>query len=274
MSKIFYQSSLPRAGSTLLQNIIGQNPEFYVTPTSGLYLLVNNARTFLDKSPEFIAQDEAVMNDCWKSFCKAGMHAFYKPVTDKPYILDKSRNWQTSVNLLEYIHDEAPKIICMLRDPKDVLASMEKNFNRNLSEKERLLKMVGNSGDTPNKRLSIYSQTSPILPAMKSLFENVRTGNDSKILFVKFEDLCVNPDLELARIYEYLELSYFQHDFSNIEQITKEDDEIYGIFGDHIIRPKLEPVTSNAEELFGKDGLEWIYEKYDWFYTRFNYIKE
>ena len=274
MYKIFYQSSLPRAGSTLLQNIIGQNPEFYVTPTSGLYSLVNNTRTFLDKSPEFKAQDEAVMNDCWKSFCKAGMHEFYTPVTNKPYILDKSRNWQTSVNLLEYIHDEVPKIICMLRNPKDILASMEKNFNRNPAEKERLLKMVANVGDTPNKRLSIYSQTSPILPAMKSLFENVRVGIDSKILFVKFEDLCVNPNLELARIYQYLELPYFQHDFSNIEQITKEDDEIYGIFGDHIIRPKLEPVISKAEELFGKGGLEWIYEKYDWFYTRFNYIKE
>ena len=34
--KVFFQSSLPRAGSTLLQNILGQNPEFYVTPTSGV----------------------------------------------------------------------------------------------------------------------------------------------------------------------------------------------------------------------------------------------
>ena len=33
---VFYQSSLPRAGSTLLQNIIGQNPKFHVTPTSGM----------------------------------------------------------------------------------------------------------------------------------------------------------------------------------------------------------------------------------------------
>jgi hypothetical protein len=32
---IFYQSSLPRAGSTLLQNLIGQNPTFHVTPTLG-----------------------------------------------------------------------------------------------------------------------------------------------------------------------------------------------------------------------------------------------
>ena len=45
MEKIFFQSSLPRAGSTLLQNIIGQNPEFYVTPTSGALDLLYSART-------------------------------------------------------------------------------------------------------------------------------------------------------------------------------------------------------------------------------------
>jgi sulfotransferase len=30
---IYFQSSLPRTGSTLLQNLIGQNPNFHVTPT-------------------------------------------------------------------------------------------------------------------------------------------------------------------------------------------------------------------------------------------------
>ena len=41
---IYYQSSLPRAGTTLLQNIIGQNPAFHVTPTSGMIDLVLGAR--------------------------------------------------------------------------------------------------------------------------------------------------------------------------------------------------------------------------------------
>ena len=39
MQKIFFQSSLPRAGSTLFQNIIGQNPDFYVTPNWDLELM-------------------------------------------------------------------------------------------------------------------------------------------------------------------------------------------------------------------------------------------
>ena len=40
MDKIFYQSSLPRAGSTLLQNVLAQNPDIYATPTSGVLELV------------------------------------------------------------------------------------------------------------------------------------------------------------------------------------------------------------------------------------------
>ena len=51
------------------------------------------------------------------------------------------------------------------------------------------------------------------------------------ILFIKFEELCIDPDAQLRRIYEYLELPYYKHDFDNIPQYTKEDDKWYGIFG-------------------------------------------
>ena len=44
VEKIFFQCSLPRAGSTLLQNVLAQNPDFYATPTSGLIEIFLNAR--------------------------------------------------------------------------------------------------------------------------------------------------------------------------------------------------------------------------------------
>ena len=40
VEQIYFQSSMPRSGSTLLQNIMGENPDFYVTPTSGVLELV------------------------------------------------------------------------------------------------------------------------------------------------------------------------------------------------------------------------------------------
>jgi sulfotransferase len=36
VQKVFYNASLPRSGSTLLQNIMMQNPDIYSTPTSGV----------------------------------------------------------------------------------------------------------------------------------------------------------------------------------------------------------------------------------------------
>src|ERR1700722_12781213 len=63
--KIFYQSSMPRAGSTLLQNILAQNPDFYVTPTSGLLELVFGARLSYTNSAEFKAQDSALKPKPW-----------------------------------------------------------------------------------------------------------------------------------------------------------------------------------------------------------------
>ena len=67
--QIFFQSSLPRAGSTLLQNIMGQNPDFYVTPTSGVLELVYAARKNYVESPEFKAQDPETMRNAFNGFC-------------------------------------------------------------------------------------------------------------------------------------------------------------------------------------------------------------
>ena len=61
MDKLFFQSSLPRAGSTLLQNILAQNPDVYATPTSGVLELVFAARGNYTNSPEFKAQDSDLM---------------------------------------------------------------------------------------------------------------------------------------------------------------------------------------------------------------------
>ena len=42
--RIFFNSSLPRAGSTVLSNIVGHHPNFFVSPTSGLIDLLFGSR--------------------------------------------------------------------------------------------------------------------------------------------------------------------------------------------------------------------------------------
>ena len=50
-------------------------------------------------------------------------------------------------------------------------------------------------------------------------------------------ELCSNPHQEQDRYYTYQGLPYDEgHDVNNVGQITVEDDELDGVFGDHTIR--------------------------------------
>src|SRR3984885_11744275 len=191
--KIFYQSSMPRAGSTLLQNILAQNPDFYVTPTSGLLELVFGARLNYTNSPEFKAQDSAAMKKAFLAFSQAGMEAYFKALTDKPYIIDKSRGWGVHFDLLNLIFDEEPKIICMVRDLRQILASMEKKFRQNPDRNRPIENHQTLSGTTTFKRAMLHLQSAPVGLALDRLKEIHQRGWQKKMCFVRFEDLTSEP---------------------------------------------------------------------------------
>jgi len=268
--KIFYNSSLPRSGSTLLQNILAQNPDIYATPTSGVLELIFGARANYSESPEFKAQDAEQMKAAFLKFCHDGMQGFYEAITDKPYVIDKSRGWGIHFNLLQDIHGE-PKIICTVRDIRDIITSMEKKFRQNQQHHDKIVNHAEMRGTSTPKRVDIWMSGAPVGLAMERLQEIIRQGLDKKIHFVRFEDLCKYPKVEMDKIYKYLGIPAFEHDFDNIQQLTFEDDEVYGIYGDHKIRTKLEEVKSQHREILGKDIDDWFFNTYRWFFDKFGY---
>jgi sulfotransferase len=272
MEKLFFQSSLPRSGSTILQNLLAQNPDIYATPTSGVLELWYGARANYTTSPEFIAQDSELMKKAFLSFCKEGTFGYFNAITDKKYVMDKSRGHGIHYDFINSFYPN-PKIICMVRDLRDVFASMENNFRKHPEKQSDILDWAKGQGTTVPKRVDIWAAGQPVGLAIERLSEIFRMGIDSKMLFVKFEDLCLYPDTEMTRIYQYLDIPFYKHDFDNIQQVTKEDDEVYGTFGDHVIRTKLEPVPSKAKQLLGKDVTGWIFENYKWFFEQFRYTK-
>jgi sulfotransferase len=87
--KIFYNASLPRAGSTLLQNVMMQNPEIYSTPTSGIIEFFSKRKNNYTSGDAFKAQDADTMKSGFKGFCKYGLQGFFKEITDRPYVMEK-----------------------------------------------------------------------------------------------------------------------------------------------------------------------------------------
>jgi sulfotransferase len=272
VQKIYYNASMPRAGSTLIQNILMQNPDIHSTPTSGVIEFLLNARSVYSAGDTFKAQDQEEMKAGFKNFCKTGLYGFFDGITDRPYVMDKSRGWLGHFNFIEFFTEEKPKMIVMVRDLRAIFASMEKNFRKHPDKDPMIINGVELKNMTTAARVDHFSVAPPIGPSMEWLSEAIHQGIDKDILFIRFEDLTADPETELKKIYQYLELPYFKHDFNNVEQLTHENDVIHGIFGDHEIQPQVKPVKDNFIEILGKEQCDRLRQHYDWYFTAFNYI--
>ena len=86
------------------------------------------------------------------------------------------------------------------------------------------------------KRVETWAIGHPIGYAIQKLQQSILDKTARNFIFIRYEDLCSNPDACIADIYKFFELEYYKHDFSKIDQITVEDDTVHGIYGDHTIR--------------------------------------
>ncbi len=268
--KIFFQSSLPRVGSTVFQNLMNQDPRFYASSTSGMLELIYAARHNYTESPEFKAQDAEVMKKAFLGFCREGIHGYYNAITDKQFVIDKSRGHFAHYGFIDSFYPN-PKIICLVRSLPDIIASMEKMFRNNQYKSHAIVNHATMQGTSTPKRVDIWFNSPPIGLAIERLAEAIRQGIDKKLLFIKYENLCLYPEIEMKRVYEYLGIPPCEHDFNNIPQTTKEDDEVYGISGLHAIRPSLEMKPSDARQVLGKDVYDWIMKQYGWYNEYFGY---
>ena len=269
---IFYQSSLPRAGSTLLQNIIGQNPQFHVTPTSGMIDMMLGARIGYNGNTEAFAGDTDKWKEGFYNFCREGFKGYIKAFTDKPYILDKNRAWGSYYSLLNNVNPN-PKIIFMVRDLREIFSSMEKKFRANPDMDGGEINNETLAGITTQKRVETWAVGHPIGYAIQKLQQSILDKTAFNFLFIRYEDLCSNPDACMADIYKFFELEYYKHDFNKIDQITVEDDSVHGIYGDHIIRNTLKMLPKDSKEILGQDTCNDIYNNFQWFFEFFNYNK-
>ena len=268
--QIFFQSSFPRAGSTLLQNILAQHPDIYVTPTSGVLELLYAARRNYTDLPEFKAQDSDTMYNAFTKFCQYGLYGFFEGITDKKYVVDKSRGWGYYSDFLNSFYSN-PKIITMIRDPRAILASMEKNLRKHPEKYKDIINEGEMSGITTEQRIDIWTQNPPVGLAFQRLYQIIKEGRDKNMLFIKFENLTKVPQTEMNRVYEFLDIPPHIHDFDNVQQVTLEDDRVHGIYGDHIIRKKVQPIPNDYNQILGTDASNWVRQHYNWFYEYFSY---
>ena len=94
------------------------------------------------------------------------------------------------------------------------------------------------------------------------------------MLVVRAEDFSSNPEKVMRAVYEYIQEPYFEMDYSNVKQMTVENDRIgdFGIYGDHKIKPNIQPLPKDSSEILGSALYGNIKTSHSWFYDAFKYF--
>ena len=252
---LHFIAGLPRAGSTMITNILKQNPDIHGEAVSSLSSLIGSVHAnwySYDTNKEYD-------NPAAKLGVLRGILTGYYSHINRPIILDKDRQWVSQINMLESILDRPVKIICMVRNPAEILTSFEKLRKYNplfFALPDQTLRETS----TIASRAYFYAgPNGPLGLAHANLKDALTMGYLDRLLFVDYNRFCNSPKSQTNRIYEFLELPSFTHNFKQIEQTEQYNDIAIGLPNLHKIKSSVDRTTANCVEYLGLD----LYQQYN-----------
>jgi sulfotransferase len=253
--QIHFIAGMPRAGSTLLCNILAQNPRFQVTATSGILETIFIMR----KSWEEIIEFKGLPTTQDKLNVMRAMLDGYFADSQRPVIFDKSRSWLAHLELAESLLQRKVKVLVCVRDVREILCSFEKLWRQSRA-----------TGPTPHEqqfyrefqtvegRCDVMMREDQVVGiAYNRIRDALVRGYRDRMHFIPFEQLTAKPGEVVAGIYNFLGEAPFQHNFEHVEQVTVEDDSIYNLKGLHDIRPKVQPTPVQFPKILGAAADKW-----------------
>lgn len=239
---VYFLAGLPRSGSTLLMNILAQNPAIHSTPTSGILAMLVSVRNHWNQNEAFRAMDRELSEQI-KERVLRGMLQDYFAHVERPVCIDKNRIWAEYLELAEVLVGgrQNLKVLVTVRDLRDVLASFER-----LYRKSSALSQVSQESAVELKfktalgRVEVFADDAqPVGRAYNAIRDAVTRGFRDCMHIVDYDELTREPETVVAGIYDFFEVRPHAHDFAHVEQVTVEDDFVYGFKDLHIIRPEV-----------------------------------
>lgn len=256
MNKTYYfMAGLPRSGSTLLKSILNQNPQVYTEPVSPVLELTYYNNQYFISSEQYLGYPKP------KSAHKvisSVIEDYYFDV-EKPVIIDHCRAWSNNIEMIKTFITSNPKIICPVRNIAEILTSFIEMIRRNsdqVSFIDQHLIQKGFRITDDNRCDYLMSKDGIVEQALWAQSQAFIRGDDKKYLhMVEYEDLISNPNETLKKIYDFLEIEFYQHNFDNIENNHREIDDQWYLKDMHHVRCKLEKQSKKPEEVLSENIL-------------------
>lgn len=260
---ISYLAGTPRSGSTLLANVLSQHPDISVTGTSALYACVNSLADALSDSPDVVSEMQNVEGsyDRYVASVKAFMDRWHDG-HDGRMVIDKQRAWPNRWALLNQVDSES-RLICCVRDPREIVASFERQERRTAMFNSPVHQQV-------TEYASRIMSPEGMVGGPIKLIEDLLTRR-VPVLWVRYEQFVTSAQAVLASLVDELGLEPFPFDLDNIENVATDCDAIYRDKYPHIGAGALKPVAGSWRDVFTDELGAKVAGVYPMFMREFGY---
>jgi len=259
---------LSRSGSTLLSAILQQNPNIYVSENSPICDLTYKLNLLFDHNPQYNSSpDEKRRINVLRNL----IDNYYFDVK-KPIIIDKFRSWGTpyNISMIQSLYTENVKIICPTRNIIEILASFLKLIKENKNHHSFVDKEIEknyskiNIENLDDLRCEVLVEMDGgIRHQLYALQQCMDKSYKDFFHLVEYDNLIENTKGELGKIYDFLGLEYYAHDYEKINYKSKsKDTDYFGVPNLHKVRSKIfktspDPQNILSEKIIKKySGLE------------------
>ncbi len=260
-------TGLPRAGSTLLCQLLAQHPEIHCEGNSsplcnsllGIRRMVSADQFFLSQLDSTFEASYAHLASAMKGFLRGWYHD-----CEKKAVVDKNRAWLHVIELLLQLAPEAKLVVC-LRELGQIYGSIEAQHQKTL-----LIDFIDNLADFDrfSRADMLFAKDKAIGAPLISLLAVTELPPEvqKRLYFLRFEDLMKQPKACMSHLYDWLGLSPFEINAQKLATGTQESDSHYHMKYLHrqsekITEPKMHDIPPRIQAHI-EAAYSWYYQNY------------
>ena len=261
-------TGLPRAGSTLLCQLLAQHPEVHCDGHSsplcnallGIRRMVSDDQFFLSQLDQSFESSYANLAASMQGFLRGWHHG----AGGKQAVVDKNRAWLHAIELLLHIAPEARLIVC-LRELGQIYGSIEAQHQKTI-----LVDFIDHLADYDRfgRADVLFAKDKAIGAPMISLHAvpDLPVEVQKRLYFLRFEDLMEKPAECMSHLFAWLGLSPFAINPAKLTLGIQESDSHYHMKYLHrqstrVTKPRHHPIPPRIQAQI-EGACAWYYKLY------------
>jgi len=267
MSKFVGVTGLPRAGSTLLCQLLAQHPEIHCEGHSsplcnallGMRRMVSDDSFFLSQLDHSFERSYAHLTSAMRGFLQGWHHDCESRV-----VVDKNRAWLHAIELLLHLEPEAKLIVC-IRELGQIYGSIEAQHQRTI-----LIDFIDHLADFDRfgRADMLFAKDKAIGSPLISLHAvlDLPKAVQDRLYFLRFEDLMAQPAVCMSHVYAWLGVAPLEIDIERLTVGEQESDSHYHMKYTHkraerIAPPKRHEIPPRIQAQI-ESACSWFYQLY------------